>query len=181
MSKARPYRTIDEVLEELGVPNKQRFRLREATREIVDQHRAKDPEQMKLYLVGDVLPLPLASEFLMKHGGMIFNNKGELRWEGPKDFDVLRTGFAHIIGRQNIQRQEKLTREGSAPQKRPRQDNEDGTAGSTTSERVLKLQRRDAGWFHFHLVSHYRILTFHSCESFTRHNRDPCRSNRDEQ
>lgn len=143
----RPFKKIEDVLDELGVPKQLRHGLTAATRKIVDLHRSKDPLQTRKYIVDDVLPLPLASEFLRKHGQMLYDEKGEWTLQNLSEHkdEELREGFAHIIGRQILGREEHGSR-GKCAQTRKAEDElgEEEPERSGTSDRGLKRRRRDA-------------------------------------
>lgn len=100
----RPFRTINEVLDELQVPKDMRFPLQKATRQLVIKYRQKKPVQMQQYLKEK--PFFLALEFLTKHGGLIFAD-GKLKWNGPSDIGMICDRLAEIMCRQNVAREEK--------------------------------------------------------------------------
>lgn len=134
---SRPYCPIGDVLNDFGVPKAQKSRLRNATLRVVDRYRAQEPEQMRQYLIGNVLPLPLASEFLERHGSKILDKDGKPIWDESKDMNKVREGFANIIGRQIVQREEK------SRSKRNGKDN--GTEQDSMREHAAKRQRYNEG------------------------------------
>lgn len=147
MPARRPFHKIEDVFNKLEIPEGFRSELQRETRELVDHHRHENnPDQMRRYLVGDILPLPLASEFLSKNGkAMIFSQNAGQKWASSDNFESLQKGFAHIIGRQNISREEKSAKDKSASNKKSKQGPGGGGERSTIQKQSLKRRRCDPG------------------------------------